>query len=140
MEDLSFENELNNDLNHPTEKDLGTLKNELKKYLEPPYTFDLPPNGKKLMPSDSNYEYYLCRVNAGQNIGDAIQEIIMDKNIYMKDSVRERLFSIVKEIFAIYLNESNRTEEEMLKIKSLTEEAWGIVSQLEAYKTQSTSA
>lgn len=109
----------------------GTIEEyglNLEQYLNKPYTFELPPSGEKLLPSDPGYNFYICRSNVSENIYNLVYSAAENKDLPLTRIDRERLSFIKNDIKKIISNTNNRTPEEMRVIKNLTEEAYKIVS------------
>ena len=63
----------------------------LKRYLELPYIFALPPTKDKLMPSDPNYQNYMVRSNVNNGPFREINAVLEDNLINISDAQRYML-------------------------------------------------
>lgn len=107
---------------------------EVKKLLRPPYTFDLPPSGEKLMPGDQAYGYYVCRLPnlmGGPMLG--IENLLADPDMNFDEASRSRLqraHDILWSFTHGHNRSRNRTPGQMAFIKETLE---GVVKTLNEF-------
>ncbi|GEM_PF-4089612 len=103
---------------------------KLERFLRPPYTFDLPPTSKRLLPEDENYTYYMCR-NSPLSVVTGTIELLLTEDIPFTPEEREALNKTRNVIYGITLgNTKNRTKDEMETIKK------GVEKSVEILKTK----
>ena len=92
----------------------------LNKFLNPPYTFEVPEDPKKLLPGDPNYDDYLCRNNVRMILLSAMNDLFSDPLIDLSEyeiSAVETANKVIRDVDGT----KNRTEEEMLAMKKVLE-------------------
>lgn len=108
------------------EERVNRYTKDLEKYLRPPYIWDLPPTGKKLMPGDPNYYRYMCRNNAlGEPMVD-IENLLADLDEQLDDTSRDHLrraHDILWSFTRGHGRNKNRTEGHLAFIREAIEDA-----------------
>jgi len=98
----------------------------LRKFLNPPYTFELPPTDRKLQIGDPGYDHYMCRSALIFGPAMAIDLLLHDPEIDLPEEVRNKLED-ARDIMQQMIPEDrklvNRTKKDMAIIKIETEEA-----------------
>lgn len=99
---------------------------EVEKFLHPPYTFDLPPSGEKLMPGDQEYYHYVCRLpNLMGSPMLSIENLLADPNMDFDETSRSRLqraHDILWSFTHGHNRSKNRTARQMAFIKEALED------------------
>ena len=130
--EFSFENALDTaeeELSHERKQErIGWYRQEIGKFLEPPYVFELPET-KERLPDHYPYSYYMCHNGNRTAAAGFIEELLSDRNISLSDDQRAALQNDHDFIFSLD-RDTWRTAEEMDHIKFALDDAHCIVSSL----------
>jgi len=86
----------------------------LNKYLNPPYIYEIPKDRLKI--GDENYQYYICRATKIFAISGGVDNLLGDKSVNFTEEERETIQQAHDKMAGLK-GEEIRTEEEMGMIK-----------------------
>ena len=130
--EFSFENALDaaeREVPHERmQEKIGWYRQEIGKFLEPPYIFDLPKT-KDRLPDHYPYSYYMCRNGNRTAAAGFIEELLTDHDVALSADQRAALQNDHDFIFSLD-RDTWRTAEEMEHIKFALDDAYRIISSL----------
>lgn len=97
---------------------------KVESFLCSPYTFELPPNDKKLTPDDPSYYRYMCRINVLQDPMLSIENILADSQVDLDETSRsllQRAHDILWSFTRGHGRSKNRTAGQMAFIRETIE-------------------